>query len=136
MALYFCDLCNTRICPMPLTVACSERQLRRLALNLKTFSVKAVALTTCLAMSGVVLAKDAEMEDPSAVAMALDLVFVRPVMLGVTVLGTAAFLVALPFSAAGGNIKQSANTLVVGPGETTFVRCLGCTSNGYQHDVE
>lgn len=105
-------------------------------MNLKKLSVKAVALTTCLALSSVALAKDAEMESPTAAAMALDLVIVRPVMLGVTVLGAAAFVVALPFSAAGGNVKQSADTLVVGPGETTFVRCLGCTSNGYQHDVE
>ena len=105
-------------------------------MNLKKLSVRAVALTTCLAMSSFALAKDGELEDPSAAAMALDLVIVRPVMLGVTVLGTAAFLVALPFSAAGGNVEQSAKTLVVGPGETTFVRCLGCTTPGYQHDVE
>ncbi|MBB3169896.1 hypothetical protein [Simiduia aestuariiviva] len=105
-------------------------------MNLKKLSVKAVAFTTCLALSSVALAKDGDIESPSASAMALDLVLVRPVMLGITVLGTAAFVVSLPFSAAGGNVKESAKTLVVGPGEATFVRCLGCTSSGYQHDIE
>ena len=64
--------------------------------------------------------------------MAADLVIVRPLMLGATVLGSAFWLVALPFSAAGGNVKQSAETLVIGPARTTFVRCLGCTRNGYR----
>lgn len=105
-------------------------------MNLKAFSVRALALTTCLALASPVLAKEGELEEPTALAMAGDLVLVRPVMLGVTLLGTAAFVLALPFSAAGGNVKQSAQTLVIGPGETTFVRCLGCTSPGYQHDVE
>ncbi len=71
-------------------------------------------------------------EKPAALAMAADLVIVRPLMLGATVLGSAFWLVALPFSAAGGNVKQSAETLVIGPARTTFVRCLGCTRNGYR----
>lgn len=71
-------------------------------------------------------------EDPSALAMATDLIVVRPVMLGITVVGSALWLVSLPFSAAGGNAKQAADTLVIGPGKTTFVRCLGCTRSGYK----
>lgn len=70
-------------------------------------------------------------EDPSALAMTVDLVAVRPVMFGLTVIGSAVWLVSLPFTAAGGNVKQSADTLVVGPAKTTFVRCLGCTQPGY-----
>ena len=105
-------------------------------MNLKALSTKAIVLTSCLAMAGVGYAKDGEIEEPSGAAMAVDLVVVRPVMLGVTILGTAAFVVSLPFTAAGGNVKQAADTLVVGPGETTFVRCLGCVRPGYQHDVE
>ncbi|GAB1260922.1 hypothetical protein [Aurantivibrio plasticivorans] len=75
-------------------------------------------------------------EDPSMLAMSADLVVVRPVMFGVTVIGSALWLVALPFSAAGGNIKQTANTLVVGPAKNTFVRCLGCTTAGYVNETE
>lgn len=75
-------------------------------------------------------------EDPSALAMASDLVFVRPAMLGVTVVGSALFVLSLPFSAAGGNIKQSSDTLVVKPALNTFVRCLGCTRAGYVNVVD
>ena len=71
-------------------------------------------------------------EDPSALAMTADLVLVRPAMLGITVIGSALWLVSLPFSAAGGNAKQAADTLVIGPAKTTFVRCLGCTRTGYK----
>ncbi|MCW8195655.1 hypothetical protein F6455_12725 [Proteobacteria bacterium 005FR1] len=75
-------------------------------------------------------------EDPSAFAMTADLLFVRPAMFTMTVLGSAVWLVGLPFSAAGGNIKESADTLVVGPAMSTFVRCLGCTKAGYQNTIE
>lgn len=75
-------------------------------------------------------------ENPSALAMTGDLLIVRPVMFGMTVLGSALWLVSLPFSAAGGNIKQAGDTLVVTPAKHTFVRCLGCTRSGYQRDVE
>lgn len=69
-------------------------------------------------------------EDPSMLAMTTDLVIIRPVMLGVTILGSAVWLVSLPFSAIAGTEKQALDTLVVGPAETTFVRCLGCTKPG------
>ncbi|MGQ9426903.1 hypothetical protein ACXYTJ_13830 [Gilvimarinus sp. F26214L] len=74
-------------------------------------------------------------EDPSALAMTADLVLVRPVMFTITAIGSAVWLVGLPFSAAGGNIKSSAETLVVGPAKNTFVRCLGCTKSGYQQTI-
>ena len=74
-------------------------------------------------------------EDPSAVAMTADLLIARPLLLGATVLGTAVYVVSLPFSLAGGNAVESGKTLVVGPGEATFVRCLGCTRSGYKQDV-
>lgn len=70
-------------------------------------------------------------EDPSALAMAGDLIIARPVGLVVTVVGAAAYLVSLPFSLAGGNARKAGETLVVGPAMTTFVRCLGCTKPGY-----
>lgn len=73
-------------------------------------------------------------DDPSAAAMVGDLVVARPIGLVATVLGSAAFVVSLPFSLAGGNVGKAADTLVVGPAKTTFVRCLGCTRPGYQRD--
>ncbi len=70
-------------------------------------------------------------EDPSMLAMTSDLIFVRPFMLVTTALGSAVWLVSSPFSFAGGNAMQAADTLVVGPAKATFVRCLGCIDDGY-----
>jgi hypothetical protein len=71
-------------------------------------------------------------ESPTGVAITADLL-ARPVLLGVTVIGSAVWLLGLPFTALGGNVKQSADVLVMEPGKNTFVRCLGCTNAGYQH---
>ena len=69
-------------------------------------------------------------EVPTPLAMTGDAIFVRPVMMAVTVLGAAVFIVSSPFAALGGNIGESFDQLVANPFETTFVRCLGCTMNG------
>ena len=74
-------------------------------------------------------------EEPTALAMVGDLVLARPLLFAFTVVGTVAYVVSLPFSLAGGNSKEAAKTLVVGPGEATFVRCLGCTKAGYKVDL-
>ena len=71
-------------------------------------------------------------EEPSAFAMTGDLLIARPLLLVTTVVGTAAYVVSLPFSLAGGNEKSARETLVYGPAKATFVRCLGCTKNGRQ----
>lgn len=75
-------------------------------------------------------------EKPSALAMTGDLVIARPALLAITAIGTAVFLVSLPFSLLGGNVGESAKTLVVGPGAATFVRCLGCKNTGYKNKVQ
>lgn len=75
-------------------------------------------------------------EDPTMLAMTSDLLLVRPVMLVGTVLGSAVWLVSSPFSLAGGNAMQAADTLVVGPAKATFVRCLGCVGDGYKQNSE
>ena len=96
--------------------------------------LKAATMASLLALSPLSLAESgvgAVDEDPTALAMGTDLLLVRPVMLATTVIGSAVWLVSLPFSAAGGNMKQAADTLVVGPGKATFVRCLGCVGDGY-----
>lgn len=75
-------------------------------------------------------------DEPSAMAMTADLLIARPVGIVMTAVGTAAFVASLPFSAAGGNVEQAAETLVVGPARTTFVRCLGCRSAGRYQEPE
>lgn len=67
-------------------------------------------------------------EDPGAGAMALDLVVARPVGLVVFGLGSVTYLATLPFSLLGGNAGDAGKALVVGPAESVFVRCLGCSS--------
>ena len=73
-------------------------------------------------------------EAPKGYAMIGDLVIARPLLIGATAIGAAAFIVSLPFTALGGNVGEAAQSLVVEPGKEAFVRCLGCTSSGYKQD--
>ncbi|MCZ6619430.1 MAG: hypothetical protein O7E57_15010 [Gammaproteobacteria bacterium] len=88
----------------------------------------ALFLTLATALSAPVFA--APEGDPTALAMTGDLIIARPMGAVITLVGAVAFVVSLPFSAAGGNVGQAAETLVIGPARATFVRCLGCTSSG------
>ena len=73
-------------------------------------------------------------EAPKGFAMVGDLVVARPLLIGATLVGIAAFIVSLPFTALGGNVGEAAQALVVEPGREAFVRCLGCTSSGYKQN--
>ncbi len=64
-------------------------------------------------------------EDRNAASMMFDLVLLRPLGLVATVVGTAFFVVSLPFSILGGNTGEAANKLVVEPAKYTFSRPLG-----------
>lgn len=86
-----------------------------------------LVLLLCSTLSVPALAAERE-DSPSAVAMIGDVFVARPLGVAATAIGSVAFVVSLPFSAAGGNVEEAANTLVVGPARETFVRCLGCTS--------
>jgi len=63
--------------------------------------------------------------DETGTSMAGDLMFARPIGLLATVLGTAAFVVSLPFTLLGGNVGEAADALVIKPAKFTFVRPLG-----------
>lgn len=95
------------------------------------------ALMVGMLLTGSVLAADSsygyqhEVENPGFYAMVGDLVIARPLLLGATAIGAAAFVVSLPFTALAGNTKEAGQELVVRPGRETFVRCLGCTRSGY-----
>lgn len=60
-----------------------------------------------------------------------DFFIARPLLIGATVIGSALFLVSLPFSLASGSVGSTAESLVLEPGREAFVRCLGCTRSGY-----
>lgn len=109
---------------------------------IKALVKKCSCLTLVVSLAAVLVAPqnvlaqgmDDDLNDPSALAMTGDLVVARPLLLTMTVVGTAAYIVSLPFSLAGGNAKQAGETLVVGPAKATFVRCLGCTRSGYRKE--
>ena len=71
---------------------------------------------------------------PKAYSMIGDLLIARPLLIGATAIGALAFVVSLPFTAAGGNIGEAGHALVVEPGKEAFVRCLGCTTSGYKQN--
>ena len=73
-------------------------------------------------------------EYPAAFSMIGDLLIARPLLIGATAIGAVAFVVSLPFTAAGGNVGEAGQALVVEPGKAAFVRCLGCTTSGYKKD--
>ncbi len=75
-------------------------------------------------------------DEPRWEDMVADIAIARPFGLVATVGGSALFVVSLPFTALGGNVKQAADTLVVKPAKSTFQRCLGCTNSGRYRDPE
>ena len=69
---------------------------------------------------------DETLEAPDAAGMMLlDALLLRPLGLAATVLGTAAFIVTLPFSLPTRSADDAANVLVVKPAAYTFARPLG-----------
>jgi hypothetical protein len=67
----------------------------------------------------------AQSGNPSAAAMIADTVVARPLGFGAIIAGTAGFIVSLPFSALGGNVKQAFNKMMVQPTRFTFLRPIG-----------
>jgi hypothetical protein len=59
------------------------------------------------------------------IATITDVTLVRPGCFLATILGSAVFVVALPFAAISGSVRQTADTLVIGPAQATFTRPVG-----------
>jgi hypothetical protein len=92
--------------------------------NLIKSSLVVVALTAAMAGQSV-LANEPLPKDRAGGDMLLDTVFVRPMGLIAIVAGSAAFVVALPFTVFSGSVGSSANELVKKPIGYTFRRPLG-----------
>lgn len=84
--------------------------------------IAAFIALTLIATSMPVLADDGAY---AATAMAADVIIARPVGLVAIVLGTAVFIVALPFAAISGSVEPVARTLVAEPSKFTFTRPVG-----------
>ncbi len=91
--------------------------------------VLGVALFCSAVFSPSGLAQEApeQYKSPAAAEMALDLVLLRPLLLGATVVGSGLFVAALPFTLPSGSTGDAARELVAVPFHSTFLRCLGCT---------
>lgn len=100
--------------------------------NMKT--LHALAMAAALLFCQPAWSFEADPHGPSGIDMTADLLIARPVLLATTIVGSAIWLVALPFSALGGNVEESTETLVIGPAKATFLRCLGCSSNAYLNE--
>jgi hypothetical protein len=64
-------------------------------------------------------------ENAGPMEVTADALVVRPACLVATVVGSAMFVVALPWAAASKSIKRTANALVVAPAAATFTRPMG-----------
>jgi hypothetical protein len=67
----------------------------------------------------------ARTEDVSAETIIVDGLLLRPGGLAATVVGTAVFVVTLPFSIPTKSVDKAAQKLIVDPAKYTFVRPLG-----------
>lgn len=96
-----------------------------------TFTRIRAALATVLLAVAVVGFQPAHAADlnaghaPSAAAMGVDVLVIRPLSLVATVAGTGLFVLSLPFSALGRNTDEAAGQLVGAPAKYTFLRPLG-----------
>jgi hypothetical protein len=66
-----------------------------------------------------------ETQEPSGEAMMYDTIIMRPAGLLATIVGSAVWLVSLPFSALGDNVDTATKKLVKEPAAYTFKRPLG-----------
>ena len=86
---------------------------------------------SCLLVPQTLWAQKAIDESPNEWAMVGDLLVARPIGAVLTVGGAAVWVVSLPFTLLAGNASEAAGTLIGGPVEATFMRCLGCRQPGY-----
>ena len=85
----------------------------------------ATVLVTVLLAAPASAQVQVEKKEPGAGAMTYDLFFLRPCGAAATVVGSAIFVVSLPFSALGRNVGRAGKALVVDPFVFTFSRPLG-----------
>ena len=89
--------------------------------------MRAKLLTTiCVLTVGLgSVASSSAAEESNPLEVAADAIVVRPACLVATVVGSAAFVVALPAALFSKSVKKTANALVVTPAKATFTRPMG-----------
>ena len=85
-----------------------------------------IAALICIPFASSALAEEYfEAQEPGGGAMVFDFVVVRPIGLCATVIGSAFWLLSIPFSASGDNYDTATEKLVKEPAAYTFKRPLG-----------
>jgi len=101
-----------------------EAYMRTIAKKTVVMLLVVVFVTTVFA-SGSFAQAVIQDDEISTENMVVDAVLVRPLGLCAVVLGVGLFIISLPFSALGKNVKQAGQKLVVAPAKFTFTRPLG-----------
>lgn len=95
----------------------------------RRFIVGLLIMALCLTPVSALALDDSEIyvfkREPQGNTMAGDIVIIRPIAMGCLVLSTAAYVVALPFAALGGNTEAATQKMVKDPFNFTFRRPLG-----------
>lgn len=89
----------------------------------KTAMIAFIAVLFLVSASGIAQAFDRDIE------IVADVLIVRPVGIVATVIGAAAFIVALPFSLPSGSVHETGRVLVAEPFKYTFARPIGDFEN-------
>lgn len=71
-------------------------------------------------------------ERPGYLTIMGDIMFVRPITLVATAVGSVFFVVTLPITLLTGTVGEAGATMVADPALNTFVRCLGCKEVGWR----
>lgn len=84
---------------------------------------KSLSLLCALGLGLAATPATAATTDPAAITV--DTIVVRPACFVATVLGSAVFVISLPFAAISKSVHSSAHALIAGPAAATFTRPLG-----------
>ena len=93
--------------------------------KLREMRAKLVSAICVLAVTACTITPSLAASSGGPMEVGADALLVRPACLVATVVGSAVFLVALPWAAASRSVKKTANTLVVKPANATFTRPMG-----------
>jgi hypothetical protein len=115
---------NSKEISIPVDACHKEAVMRKNVKSWVVFGVIAALIAVPFTTSA--LAQEYfEAKEPSGEAMLYDMVIMRPAGLVATIVGSAFWLISLPFSAAGDNVDTATKKLVKEPAAYTFKRPLG-----------
>jgi hypothetical protein len=95
------------------------------SLNVEGMRAKLLTTICVLAVGFGSAASSSASEESNPLEVVADAIVVRPACLVATVVGSAAFVVALPAALFSKSVKKTADTLVAKPAKATFTRPLG-----------